>query len=135
MNLRPAFDLAQKRKEGKILLKFAIQLARLQKRNGRHFVLENPIPSKAWTLAEMEKALMDLEAFDARFDQCRLGLTDVQGVPHKKPTRVATSGEEIALALDGHRCQGDHQHAPVIGGPKTTAAAGNLPCWSCQSYG
>ena len=50
MNLRPSFDLARKRQEGRILLRFALDLAKLQKREGRHFVLENPIPSRAWTL-------------------------------------------------------------------------------------
>ena len=50
MNLRPSFDLAMKRQEGRILLRFALDLAKLQKREGRHFVLENPIPSRAWTL-------------------------------------------------------------------------------------
>jgi hypothetical protein len=91
MNLRPLFDLARKRQEGRILLRFALDLAKLQKPEGRHFVLENPIPSKAWTLPEMEQALSDLESFEARFDQCRLGLCDDQGNPHKKPTRFCTS--------------------------------------------
>jgi transposase InsO family protein len=51
----------------------------------------------------------------------------VHGVPHKKATSISTFGEEIALALDGLRCQGDYQHAHVIGDPKTTAAAGIYP--------
>ena len=127
MNLRPAYDLAQKRLEGKWLVKFALDLARLQKSEGRHYILENPLPSKAWTLAMMEKALAQLESFEARFDQCRLGLCDDQGVPQKKATRIATSSEEVAMRLDGLRCQKDHIHSPVIGGPKVTAAAGIYP--------
>ena len=42
MNLKPAFDLAKKREDGRVLIKFALDLARLQRREGRHFVLENP---------------------------------------------------------------------------------------------
>lgn len=127
MNLRPSFDLARKRKEGRILLRFALDLAKLQKSEGRHFVLENPIPSKAWTLPEMEQALLDLESFEALFDQCRLGLCDDQGNPHKKPTKFCTSSEEIAQAFDGLRCLKDHVHRPVLGGSRITSAAGIYP--------
>ena len=127
MNLRHSFDLARKRREGRVLLKFAIALAKLQKAEGPHFVIENPLPSKAWTLPGVEKALLDLEAFDARFDECRLGLRDGQGVPHKKATRVATSSQEVASRLDGLRCQGGHEHSPVIGGSHVTASAGIYP--------
>ena len=89
--------------------------------------MENPLSSKAWTLPEMEEALRKLHAFEAKFDQCRLGLSDGQGNLHKKPTCIITSSEMIARILDGLRCGQDHEHRPVMGGSKITSAAGIYP--------
>ena len=69
-----------------------------QKRHGRSSAQR----SRSWN-SDVFGKWMDLAAFDARFDQCRPGLTDVHGVPHKKATSISTFGEEIALALDGLR--------------------------------
>ena len=126
--LNPSLDLPHRRREGRVLLQFALRLARLQKQGNRHYILENPLPSMAWTLPEMEKAILDLEAFEAIFDQCRLGLRDRNnGLPHRKSTRILTSSSEVASLLDGLRCKRDHIHSPVIGGSKITAAAGIYP--------
>jgi hypothetical protein len=75
----------------------------------------------------MEQALLDLESFEALFDQCRLGLCDDQGNPHKKPTKFCTSSAEFAQAFDGLRCLKDHVHRPVLGGRRITSAAGIYP--------
>lgn len=53
LNLNPPRDLEGKRKEAKILLMFALELAKMQKQAGRHFVLENPLTSQAWGLREV----------------------------------------------------------------------------------
>lgn len=42
MFLNPAEDLAEKREQGLVLIKFAIQAAELQLRDHRHYVTENP---------------------------------------------------------------------------------------------
>ena len=129
-NLNPNGDpqkQAQRLEEGRALLQFAVKLARFQKKRGRHFILENPIPSAAWKEPELRRLIEELHCCIAEFDQCRLGLRSAQGVPHKKPTRLATSSPSVAELLDGRRCKRNHDHAPVLGGTHVTARAGRYP--------
>ena len=51
----------------------------------------------------------------------------MNGVPHRKRTRVVTNCREIAEGLSVFRCRRDHPHSPVIGGSKVTARAGHYP--------
>ncbi|CAJ1376426.1 unnamed protein product [Effrenium voratum] len=127
MRLNPAADLAQKQAEGLVLIRFAIQLAKDQLLAGRHYLLENPLTSKAWTLPEMVKFLEEKEAELADFHQCRFGLKNDKGEPHRKATRVATSSPQVREQLHARRCLRDHQHAPVLGGAKVTVPAGHYP--------
>ena len=114
--LNPAADLPEKREAHRELIRFALSLARLQLRNGRHFILENPVGSESWSLLEIIKFLEEEEAKLARFDQCRFNLRSADGWLHKKATQVATSSEAVRSHLDQVRCTGDHLHQPVIGG-------------------
>ena len=125
--LNPAADLPEKREAHRELIRFALSLARLQLRNGRHFILENPVGSESWSLPEIIKFLEEEEAKLARFDQCRFNLRSADGWLHKKATQVATSSEAVRSHLDQVRCTGDHLHQPVIGGSKITARAGHYP--------
>ena len=127
MRLNPAGNLEAKQAEGLELIRFALQLARLQLRGGRHFAFENPIGSGSWSLPEMIKFLEEAEARLAKFDQCRYNLRSANGGLHKKPTQVATSSAALCNALDGVRCFRDHPHDLVIGGVKVTERAGHYP--------
>ena len=124
MRLNPSKDLALRRAEGRVLIKFAIELAELQPQHGRHFLLENPLTAESWSLAELKRFLRRLECHQAVFDQCRFKLRGPSGLLHKKPTKVVTSSEKIADRLDGKRCNKDHEHEHVMGGSRVTAAAG-----------
>ena len=127
MRLNPAADLAEKQEEARQLIRFALQLARLQLRNGRHFALENPIGSSSWQLPEVIKFLEEEEARIARFDQCRFGLRSEQGKLHKKGTQIVTSSKAMQSNLHDVRCLRDHEHQQVIGGSKITSRAGHYP--------
>lgn len=127
MRLNPAGNLEEKQEEARQLIRFALQLARLQLRNGRHFALENPIGSSSWQLPEVMKFLEEEEARLARFDQCRFGLRSEQGLLHKKGTQIATSSKAMQENLQDVRCLRDHQHQPVTGGSKITSRAGHYP--------
>jgi hypothetical protein len=81
--LNPAADLPEKREAHRELIRFALSLARLQLRNGRHFILENPVGSESWSLPEIIKFLEEEEAKLARFDQCRFNLRSADGWLHK----------------------------------------------------
>ncbi len=129
-HLNPHGDPAVKKarlEEGRALLKFAVKLARRQHRAGRHFILENPLPSAAWKDPEMVRLIEELGCYIAELDQCRYGLRSLDGVLHKKPTRLATSSPEVADRLHDRRCLRDHPHASVLGGTKVTARAGHYP--------
>lgn len=127
MNLNPPPDLRERREEALVLLKYAIELAELQHANGRHFLLENPRTSKAWTLREMVEFLEKVDARLADFDMCRFNLKGSSGLRHKKATRMATSSKEIAGMIDGRKCKRNHPHQQVIGGSKITTSAGFYP--------
>ncbi len=129
-NLNPNTDpvrLQEKLKDGRALLKFAVKLARLQHKGGRHFILENPLPSAAWKEPELRDLIEELDCFIAELDQCRFGLVSLRGFPHKKPTRLATSSPSVANKLHGRRCLRQHEHDPVLGGVKVTSRAGHYP--------
>ena len=65
---------AWRRSVGRRLMKFAIKVARLQLRAGRHVILENPRQSDAWNEPEMMKLWEEFDLYWANFDQCRFGL-------------------------------------------------------------
>ena len=125
MRLNPAKDLDVKRAEGLQLIRFAIELAEIQLKSGRHFLLENPLTAESWSLSELKQFLQRAECHEAVFDQCRFKLRGPSGLFHRKPTKVVTSSESIANRLDGKRCLRDHPHEVVIGGSKITSAAGH----------
>ena len=127
IRLRPAANLEQIRQEHRVLIQFALKLARLQKKNHCHFILENPIGSASWSLPEVVKFLEEEEARLAKFDQCRFNLRSEAGMLHKKGTQMATSSEAMHRRLDGVRCSGDHLHQQVIGGSRITERAGHYP--------
>ena len=127
LNLNPPRDLEGKQKEAKTLLMFALELAKMQKAAGRHFVLENPLTSQAWGLREVEAALLALDAGVVDFDQCAFNLRSAEGHLHKKATRMASSSEALLQKLSNHRCTKDHYHQHVIGGSRITAPAGVYP--------
>ena len=127
LNLNPPKDLEGKQREAKILLMFALELALMQKKAGRHFVLENPLTSKAWGLKELEAALKVLNAGVVDFDQCSFNLRSADGWLHKKATRMASSSDALLAKLSNHRCTRDHEHQHVIGGNRITSAAGIYP--------
>ncbi|CAL1128158.1 unnamed protein product [Cladocopium goreaui] len=118
---------AERRAIGRELMKFALEIAELQIREGRHVILENPRGSEAWNEPEMLRFLEENELYAAIFDQCRFGLKSLSGWLHKKPTRVVSSSSDVAAELDGVTCMRNHPHAPVLGGSHVTARAGIYP--------
>ena len=128
MHLNRRTNVALLQLRAQVLVKFAVRLAELQHRAGRFFLVENPAGSMAWRrVAALGKLEEKLDGVSVIFDQCELGLTDVNGVPHRKRTRVVTNCREIAEGLSVFRCRRDHPHSPVIGGSKVTARAGHYP--------
>ena len=53
------------------LINFALQIAKFQRKHKRHFLLENPGTSEAWSLDELIRFLEQTNSHTAIFDQCR----------------------------------------------------------------
>jgi len=127
MNLNSNVNVEKIREEAKILVTFAVELCLLQLTSGRHFLLENPLTSAAWTLAEVLDLVDRHDVFTVVIDQCTFGLCSASGELHRKATKLATSSQALVSLMQGRRCDGQHQHAPVIGGSKVTQPAGHYP--------
>ena len=126
--LRQSATLEERQAAGKILIEFALVVAKAVRKWGGHFVVENPKPSAAWKLDVMQKFINEMDPlYVADFDQCRLHLKSASGHLHKKPTRVLTSSSVVYEKLHELKCLGNHVHQPVIGGSKVTQAAGHYP--------
>lgn len=127
LNQRCPERAAIRRKEGRVLMDFALEVAKLQMSAGRHCILENPKPSEAWKEPSMQQFLEEYNVFVASFDQCRFGLRSIDGLLHRKPTTIASSGSKVVQELEDRVCTRDHVHAPVLGGSRVTARAGIYP--------
>ena len=102
--LRASSTLEERRKEGEVLLDFALILAKIQIRRGGHFVIENPKGSMAWNLPQMMRFLEETGCAVVDFDQRRFRLKSLRGFLHKKPTRIVTSSAAVADGLRDCLC-------------------------------
>ena len=128
LELNPPKDAEGHFRRGLVLLRFALELAEEQVKNGRHYMLENPAGSRAWKLEEVKRWLRKYEALMVKFDQCQFGLRCLEsGLLHMKPTLVATSSQALVSKFLDKRCKRNHLHAQVIGGSKITSPAGRYP--------
>lgn len=125
--LNPNVNVEELQRRGTILLKYALELAEIQLKGGRHFLLENPLTSQAWSQEDMKKFLDERDVHLASFHLCRFGLKGASGLHHRKATKVASSSREITSLIDGRKCLGDHVHQPVIGGSAISGPAGHYP--------
>jgi hypothetical protein len=112
--------------EGAIeIIRFSTEICELQHKSGRHFLLEQPQSSRAWSLNEVVK-LAYLDGVEkATFHQCMYGLEarDHQGVaPAYKPTSVLTNHPALVEVLQ-EKCNGKHRHAQLIGKSACSQAA------------
>ena len=100
-------------------------MCELQIRAGRHFVLEQPLASRAWTLERAMKLAATEDVITTEFHQCMYGLEAVDhlgSAPAYKPTRILTSHLTLAEALT-RRCDGSHRHAQLVGKSACARAA------------
>ena len=110
--------------EALVMLRFAVELCRIQHAAGRVFVFEHPATATSWE-DESLRGLLELPGvLLSVMDMCRYGMVseDKEGVaPVRKTTKIATNVPEIADALS-HRCEGGHRHVHLISGRPKNAA-------------
>ena len=105
--LRPSVILEERRKEGRVLLNFALVLARLQLKRNAHLILENPKCSMAWTLPEVIQFLESAAVECVDFDQCAFQLKNASGFLHRKPTRNAVGTTSTSQFSEEPRSQAE----------------------------
>jgi len=112
-------DVAPRLREGRVHLRFSIQLAREQRLAKRHSHCENPLTSTAWREPQATHEFADPSWHRTRLDQCTTGLVGPQGDLHLKPTLIRTTHPDVHNALS-LRCPADHPHE-LVQGPATAA--------------
>ena len=127
MNLNPNVNIEEIRSRAREFVDFAVELAWMQLGGHRHFLLENPLTSAAWSESSVAELSGDERVRSVVIDQCQFGLKNSAGVHHRKSTQLLTSAQALVSKMMGHRCNGEHPHAPVIGGSKVTRPAGHYP--------
>ena len=106
-------------------MRFAVEMCDLQLRADRHFVFEQPLTSRAWSLEEVMKLMSKEDVIATEFHQCMYGLMandKVGPAPAYKPTRVLTNHPTLSEALS-KRCNGSHRHAQLVSKHACTRAA------------
>ena len=103
--------LKKRRLRDRVLIRHVVRMALLQMARGRHFVIENPSRSAAWSLCrELRRLRQDPRVYEVVFDQCRFGLRGPWGRFHQKRTMILSSSIEVINRLTDKMCQKDHDH-------------------------
>ena len=113
--------LMENRMEQRTILNFVCEACQQQRARGGAVLGENPYTSRAWR----EEAI--IHAFDgmgeAVTDMCQYGLRKPKSEDHRQKAlflrkRTRLRGTEEILKHCSRRCQGKHEHAPVLGSVK-----------------
>eukprot|EP00438_Fugacium_kawagutii_P005702 Skav227832 [mRNA] locus=scaffold948:391182:404479:+ [translate_table: standard] len=114
-------DMTHRLKEGRLHLRFILQLCGLQLEDLREAHLENPLTSMAWKEPLSLEALADPRWLRARLDQYQTGLSSPTGGLHLKPTLIRTTDPLMQSTLS-LTCPRDHPHDPVEGAATAMSA-------------
>ena len=101
--------------QGKIFLRYAMQLCEEQMGRGDLFVFEHPLHAKSWKDVAVERVRHHPNVQHVRMDQCMFGLKDRENhKPHQKSTGIMTNSKHIAEAVN-KLCDHSHEHQPIMG--------------------
>ena len=99
-------------------------------RHGRHFLHEHPQSAASWLDHGIDRMKNDPSIHIATADQCMYGLkTPTAGggeAPARKATTFMTTSRQMATLLE-KRCDGSHEHQPLVGGRCKDAAYYPIP--------
>ena len=77
--------------------------------------LEPPASARSWALPSMVALMNRPGVVQVSFDQCRLGLRDLEGKPLRKRTSLATNSPILARTFEGFRCNCTTPHGLIQG--------------------
>ena len=97
------------------LAAFCGDIAIAQLEEGRHFLCEQPFPSKLYEVAPWPQVRQHPNCLRVVFDQCTVG-QHINGILVKKPTELVSSHHILLKRFANHICQNDHEHQQLLGG-------------------
>ena len=100
------------------MLRFAVELCKMQSAAGRLFVFEHPRSATSWEDASLRELMTMKNVLVTTLDMCRYGMMaiDKEGSePVRKTTRIVTNAPELGDALSD-RCEGGHRHVHLVFG-------------------
>ena len=101
--------------QGRILLRFGMDIAQDQLDRGDLFVFEHPRRAKSWHDRRVQEIGAQEGVIHEDLDQCAYGLKDrISGRYHQKTTGIMTNSPELAEKLK-RRCSHDHEHEHILG--------------------
>ena len=106
---------AEKGRVADLLFNFAVRCCEEQDDHGREFVLEHPASARSWEMLSMVALLNRPGVERVTFDQCRLGLRDLEGNPLRKRTSLATNSPSLARIFNGFQCICTTPHGVIFG--------------------
>eukprot|EP00971_Amphidinium_carterae_P226604 4494436-Amphidinium_carterae.2 len=109
------------RKQAEVIANAVADLCEKQAYQGKWFLIENPQRSDLWSIPSIDRLLRVSGTRRVVLDQCRYGLVDEKGVAIKKPTVLLTNLPHAETLL-ASRCQKDHEHQRLEGGPRVRRA-------------
>ena len=108
------------------MIRFSLELCRIQHVAGRAFIFEHPLGARTWKLPVVQQFMNDLEVYVANFHQCQYGQVARKSNGETgavlKPTRLLTN-RWVFVDLFSRRCPRDHVHVHLQGGLTTKAAS------------
>ena len=126
--LRNPTAFEHSRKIGVALATLTAAICEFQLSKGRHFLVENPLPSELWSLPQWAKLRNNPLVCEVTLDQCMVGLCDPDGHPTKKATLLLASHPCLVKRLN-RRCQGGHTHVQLAGSTRGIARCKFAQAW------
>ena len=114
-------DMTLRLKEGRMHLRYILDLCGIQVDDGREAHLENPLTSLAWKEPLAIETLARPCWLRARLDQCQTGLSSPSGGLRLKPTLIRTTHAAMQEALS-LTCPRHHPHDSVEGAATSMSA-------------
>ena len=115
--------------EAVVMWNYALEVAELQVKKNRGFVLEHPSSASSWKESKVDDVLSLPGVKLISFDQCRFGLKSPMGKPMRKATRFLTNMDSVVVRFAGRRCLCAEPHREIQG-----SEAGHRLSVYAQSY-
>ena len=105
----------QKLKAAHVLIDFQMSVFKSQVETGHGFIFEHPAGASSWSRPSVRSVAQLPGVLIVNIDQCRYGLTDLEGNLLKKPTRLMFNLGSCAREFSDKRCNCTQPHGQCQG--------------------